>query len=169
MQLWSGYDADEVARAANAAGVDAPLRATAAEVRADPSLVARTWVTDYLQVFTVLALLLGLLVLAGLQRRDREQRRLLDATLADLGHPRRLASRAAGYELAVVSVLGAAAGGLSAYVVTMSLRDRLDPLPDLAPGLAVTGTPSCSSLPWSSCSLPSPSPSSPALWAAPGP
>ncbi len=139
-QLWSGYDADTVNRAAAAVGAQPQLKGTAAELRADPSLVARSWVTDYLQAFTVLALLLGLLVLVGLHHRDREQRRLQDATLADLGHPRGLASRAAGLELAVVSVLGAAAGGLAAYAVTLSLADRLDPLPDLRPALAVTGT-----------------------------
>jgi hypothetical protein len=139
-QLWSRYDADTVSRAAGAAGLEPRLLTTTAAVRATPSLVARSWVTDYLQAFTVLALLLGLLVLAGLHGRDREQRRLQDATLADLGHPRRLASRAAGLELATVSVLGALAGGLAAYAVTLSLADRLDPLPDLPPGLAVTGT-----------------------------
>ena len=55
-----------------------------------------------------LALVLGLLVLAGLQRRDREQRRLQDRTLADLGHSRRLASRAAG---AALSARGPAGRG----------------------------------------------------------
>lgn len=140
VQLWSGYDADTVRTAANDAGLDPRLVATTAEVRSDPSLVARGWVTDYLQAFTVLALLLGLLVLVGLHRRDREQRDLQDATLADLGHPKRLASRAAGYELGLVSVLGATAGGLAAYTVTWSLAGRLDPLPELRPALAVTGT-----------------------------
>jgi hypothetical protein len=139
-QLWSGYDPDTVRRAANAVDLEPRLVETASEVRADPSLVARSWVTDYLQAFTLLALLLGLLVLVGLHHRDREQRQLQDATLADFGHPRRLASRAAGYELGVVSVLGAVAGGLAAYAVTRSLAGRLDPVPDLRPALAVTGT-----------------------------
>ena len=96
--------------------------------------------TRYLQAFMVLALLLGLLVLAGLHRKDREQRRLQDRTLADLGHPRRLASRAAGAALSVVALLGAAAGGVAAYAVTASLADRLDPEPTSQPALAVTGT-----------------------------
>lgn len=139
-QLWSGYDADTVRTAANTLDLEPRLVETASEVQADPSLVARSWVTDYLQAFTVLALLLGLLVLVGLHRRDREQRALQDATLADLGHPERLASRAAGYELGLVSVLGALAGGVAAYAVTWSLAGRLDPLPDLRPALAVTGT-----------------------------
>ncbi len=139
-QLWSAYDADTVRRAANDAGLEPRLVETASEVRSDPSLVARSWVTDYLQAFTVLALLLGLLVLVGLHRRDREQRELQDVTLADLGHPQRLASRAAGYELGLVSTLGALAGGLAAYAVTRSLAGRLDPLPALRPALAVTGT-----------------------------
>jgi predicted lysophospholipase L1 biosynthesis ABC-type transport system permease subunit len=103
------------------------------------TLVARSWVTRYLQAFTGLALVLGLLVLAGLQRRDRDQRRLQDRTLADLGHSRRLVSRAAGAALAVVALLGAVAGGVAAYAVTSSLASRLDPAPDLQPTLAVTG------------------------------
>ena len=87
-ELWSAEDADTVARAARAADLTVSLDATADEVRADHStLVARSWVTSYLQAFMALALVLGLLVLAGLQRRDREQRRLQDRTLADLGHP----------------------------------------------------------------------------------
>jgi predicted lysophospholipase L1 biosynthesis ABC-type transport system permease subunit len=87
-----------------------------------------------------LALALGLLVLAGLQRRDREQRRLQDRTLADLGHPKQAVSRAAGVALSVVALLGAVAGGISAYAVTASLATRLDPEPTLRPPLAVTGT-----------------------------
>jgi predicted lysophospholipase L1 biosynthesis ABC-type transport system permease subunit len=83
---------------------------------------------------------LGLLVLAGLHRRDRDQRRLQDRTLADLGHPRRLVSRAAGAALALVALLGAVAGGVAAYAVTASLAGRLDPEPDLQPALVVTGT-----------------------------
>lgn len=138
-QVWSRYDADTVDSAAAEVGLEPRLLGVASTVRNQPSLVARGWVTDYLQAFTVLALLLGLLVLAGLHRRDREQRLLQDVTLADLGHPRGLASRAAGLELAVVSLFGAIAGGLSAYAVTRSLTDRLDPLPDLPPALVVTG------------------------------
>jgi hypothetical protein len=140
-ELWSARDADTVARTARAAGLTFTLEATADEVRADHSaLVARSWVTRYLQAFTGLALGIGLLVLAGLQRRDREQRRLQDRTLADLGHPRRLVSRAAGGALSVVALLGAAAGGIAAYAVTASLATRLDPAPTLPPGLVVTGT-----------------------------
>lgn len=140
-ELWSARDADTVTRAAQAAGLTVRLDTTADEVRASHStLVARSWVTRYLQAFTVLALVLGLLVLAGLQRRDREQRRLQDRTLADLGHSRRLVSRAAGAALAVVAVLGAVAGGAAAYAVTASLATRLDPEPDLKPALVVTGT-----------------------------
>jgi hypothetical protein len=140
-ELWSALDADTVARAARAAGLTATLETTAAEMRATHStLVARSWVTRYLQAFTVLALVLGLMVLAGLQRRDREQRRLQDRTLADLGHSRRLASRAAAAALAVVALLGAVVGGIAAYTVTSSLASRLDPEPDLQPALAVTGT-----------------------------
>jgi hypothetical protein len=139
-ELWSARDADTVTRAARAAGLAATLEATADEMRAThATLVARSWVTRYLQAFTVLALVLGLLVLAGLQRRDREQRRLQDRTLADLGHPRRLVSRAAGAALAVVALLGAVAGGLAAYAVTSSLATRLDPEPSLQPALVVTG------------------------------
>jgi hypothetical protein len=140
-ELWSAEDADTIARAARAAGVPVSLDATADEVRADHStLVARSWVTSYLQAFMALALVLGLLVLAGLQRRDREQRRLQDRTLADLGHPRRLVSRAAGAALSIVALLGAAAGGVAAYAVTASLATRLDPEPTLQPALVVTGT-----------------------------
>jgi hypothetical protein len=140
-QLWSARDADTVARAAQAAGLSVKLDTTAGELRAShATLVARSWVTRYLQAFTVLALLLGLLVLAGLQRRDREQRRLQDRTLADLGHPRRLVSRAAGAALSAVALLGALAGGVAAYAVTRSLAGRLDPEPDLQPALAVTGS-----------------------------
>ena len=109
-------------------------------MRADHStLVARAWTTRYLQAFMGLALALGLIVLAGLQRRDREQRRLQDRTLADLGHPRRSVSRAAGAALSVVALLGAAAGGVAAYAVTASLTTRLDPEPTLRPPLVVTG------------------------------
>jgi hypothetical protein len=97
-------------------------------------------VTSYLQAFMALALVMGLLVLGGLHRKDREQRRLQDRTLADLGHPWQLASRAAGAALSVVALLGAAAGGAAAYAVTASLAERLDPEPRLPPGLAVTGT-----------------------------
>jgi hypothetical protein len=140
VDLWSARDADTVIRAARDAGIAVKLEATADETRAEhASLVARTWVTRYLQAFTVLALLLGLLVLAGLQLRDREQRRLQDRTLADLGHPRRLVSRSAGAALSAVSLLGAAAGGIAAYAVTASLADRLDPEPRLLPHLEVTG------------------------------
>jgi hypothetical protein len=140
-ELWSAEDADTVARAARAAGLTVSLDATADEIRADHStLVARSWVTSYLQAFMALALVLGLLVLAGLQRRDREQRRLQDRTLADLGHPRRLVSRAAGAALSVVALLGAAAGGVAAYAVTASLATRIDPEPTLQPALVVTGT-----------------------------
>ena len=96
--------------------------------------------TQYLQAFMALALVLGLLVLAGLQRRDRELRRLQDRTLADLGHSRQLVSRAAGAALSLVALLGAAAGGAAAYAVTASLTTRLDPEPTLPPALAVTGT-----------------------------
>ena len=110
-------------------------------MRTDHStLVARSWVTRYLQAFMALALVLGLLVLAGLQRRDREQRRLQDRTLADLGHSRQLASRAAGAALSVVALLGAVAGGVAAYAVTASLATRLDPEPTIRPPLVVTGT-----------------------------
>jgi hypothetical protein len=140
-EVWSAEDADTVARAARTAGVPVSLDATADEVRAEHStLVARSWVTGYLQAFMALALVLGLLVLAGLQRRDREQRRLQDRTLADLGHSRRLVSRAAGAALSVVAVLGAVAGGVAAYAVTASLATRLDPEPALQPPLVVTGT-----------------------------
>ncbi len=140
-ELWSARDADTVARAARATGLDVKLQATADGVRAEhATLVARSWVTRYLQAFTVLALGLGLLVLAGLQRRDREQRRLLDRTLADLGHSRRLVSRAAGAALSVVALLGAVAGGAAAYAVTASLTARLDPEPSLSPPLEITGT-----------------------------
>ncbi len=140
-ELWSARDADTVTRAARAARLSVRLETTADEIRGSHStLVARTWVTRYLQAFTGLALLLGLLVLVGLQRRDREQRRLLDRTLADLGHSRRLVSRAAGAALSLVALLGAAAGGLAAYAVTASLATRLDPEPQLRPPLAVTGT-----------------------------
>jgi hypothetical protein len=140
-ELWSAHDADTVTRAAQDAGLAVRLETTADEMRATHStLVARSWVTRYLQAFTALALLLGLLVLAGLQQRDRDQRRLQDRTLADLGHARRLVSRAAGAALAVVAVLGALAGGVAAYAVTASLAGRLDPEPDLQPALAVTGT-----------------------------
>ncbi len=133
-EVWSAEDADTVARAARTAGLPVSLDATADEVRAEhATLVARSWVTGYLQAFMALALVLGLLVLAGLQRRDREQRRLQDRTLADLGHPRRLVSRAAGAALSVVAVLGAAAGGVAAYAVTASLATRLDPEPTLQP------------------------------------
>ena len=95
--------------------------------------------TQYLQAFMALALVLGLLVLAGLQRRDRELRRLQDRTLADLGHSRQLVSRAAGAALSLVALLGAAAGGAAAYAVTVSLATQLDPEPALQPALAVTG------------------------------
>ena len=140
-ELWSARDADTVARAARTAGLSVKLQTTADTFRADHgSLVARAWVTRYLQAFTVLALLLGLLVLAGLHRKDREQRRLQDRTLADLGHPRRLVSRASGTALSVVAVLGAVAGGVAAYAVTTSLASRLDPVPTLEPRLVVTGT-----------------------------
>ena len=74
-----------------------------------------------------LALVLGLLVLAGLQRRDRELRRLQDRTLADLGHSRRLVSRAAGAALSLVALLGAAAGGAAAYAVTGLARHPARP------------------------------------------
>jgi hypothetical protein len=141
VELWSARDADTVTRAARLAGVSVKLEATTDDIRADhTSLVARSWTTSYLEAFMGLALGLGLLVLAGLQRRDREQRRLQDRTLADLGHPRQLASRAAGAALSVVALLGAAAGGVVAYAVTASLAIRLDPEPRLAPPLAVTGT-----------------------------
>ncbi len=140
-EVWSAEDADTLARAARAAGLTVSLEATADGVRAEHStLVARSWVTSYLQAFMALALVLGLLVLAGLQRRDREQRRLQDRTLADLGHTRRLASRAAGAALSIVALLGAAAGGVAAYAVTASLATRLDPEPTLQPALVVTGT-----------------------------
>jgi hypothetical protein len=140
-ELWSAHDADTVTRAARDAGLAVRLETTADEMRASHStLVARSWVTRYLQAFTALALVLGLLVLAGLQQRDRDQRRLQDRTLADLGHPRRLVSRAAGAALAVVAVLGAIAGGVAAYAVTASLAGRLDPEPTIQPALAVTGT-----------------------------
>ncbi|WP_028652959.1 hypothetical protein [Nocardioides halotolerans] len=140
-ELWSARDADTVARAARAAGLTVSLQDTADEVRAEhATLVARSWVTQYLQAFMGLALALGLLVLAGLQRRDREQRRLQDRTLADLGHSRQVVSRAAGAALSLVALLGAAAGGASAYAVTASLATRLDPEPTLRPPLAVTGT-----------------------------
>ena len=139
-ELWSDRDADTVVRAARGADLPVKLQRTADEMRAEhSSLVARSWVTRYLQAFTVLALLLGLLVLAGLQRRDREQRRLLDRTLTDLGHPRRPVSRAAGAALALVALLGAVAGGLAAYAVTVSLASRLDPEPKIRPELVVTG------------------------------
>ncbi len=139
-EIWSAEDADTIARAARTAGLPVSLDATADEVRADHStLVARSWVTSYLQAFMALALVLGLLVLAGLQRRDREQRRLQDRTLADLGHSRRLVSRAAGAALSLVALLGAAAGGVAAYAVTASLATRLDPEPTLQPELVVTG------------------------------
>ena len=140
-ELWSARDADTVTRAAKSAGLAVQLDTTADEMTASHStLVARSWVTRYLQAFTVLALVLGMLVLAGLQRRDREQRRLQDRTLADLGHARRLVSRAAAAALAVVALLGAGAGGVAAYAVTASLASRLDPEPDLQPALVVTGT-----------------------------
>jgi hypothetical protein len=140
-ELWSARDADTVTRAARAAGLVLRLDSTADEVRAEhASLVARSWVTQYLQAFMGLALVLGLLVLAGLQRRDREQRRLQDRTLADLGHSRRVVSRAAGAALSVVALLGAVAGGAAAYAVTASLATRLDPEPTLRPELVVTGT-----------------------------
>ena len=67
----------------------------------------------------------------GCTGKDREQRRLQDRTLADLGHPWQLASRAAGAALSVVALLGAAAGGVAAYAVTASLAERLDPEPSL--------------------------------------
>ncbi len=140
-EVWSAHDADTVARAARAAGVPVSLEGTADEVLAEyPALVARSWVTGYLQAFMALALVLGLMVLAGLQRRDREQRRLQDRTLADLGHSQRLVSRAAGAALSLVALLGAAAGGIAAYAVTASLATRLDPEPTLQPELVVTGT-----------------------------
>ncbi|HEX5088089.1 MAG TPA: hypothetical protein VFV89_09785 [Nocardioides sp.] len=140
-ELWSARDADTVTRAAKDAGLTVKLESTADGMRAShATLVARSWVTGYLQAFTALALLLGLLVLAGLQRRDREQRRLQDRTLADLGHPRRLVSRAAAAALSVVALLGAVAGGVAAYAVTASLATRLDPEPSLQPALVVTGT-----------------------------
>ena len=140
-ELWSAHDPDTVTRAARAADVPLTLKATADRLKAThATLVARSWITRYLQSFTGLALLLGLLVMAGLQRRDREQRRLQDRTLADLGHARRVVSRAAGAALSVVALLGAAVGGLAAYAVTASLSDRLDPEPALRPGLVVTGT-----------------------------
>ena len=128
-------------RAARSAGLVVSLEGTSDEIRAEhASLVARSWVTQYLQAFMALALVLGLLVLAGLQRRDRELRRLQDRTLADLGHSRQLVSRAAGVALSLVALLGAAAGGAAAYAVTASLTTRLDPEPTLQPALAVTGT-----------------------------
>ncbi len=140
-ELWSARDADTVTRAAREAGLVSTLEGTSDEVRAEhASLVARSWVTQYLQAFMALALILGLLVLAGLQRRDRELRRLQDRTLADLGHSRQLVSRAAGASLSLVALLGAAAGGAAAYAVTASLATRLDPEPALRPALAVTGT-----------------------------
>jgi hypothetical protein len=140
-ELWSARDADTVARAARAADLSVTLEATSDEVLTDhATLVARSWVTRYLQAFMALALVLGLLVLAGLQRRDREQRRLQDRTLADLGHSRQLASRAAGAALSVVALLGAVAGGVAAYAVTASLATRLDPEPTIRPPLVVTGT-----------------------------
>ena len=140
-EVWSARDADTVTRAARTAGFTVSLDATADEIRADHStLVARSWVTSYLQAFMGLALVLGLLVLAGLQRRDRELRRLQDRSLADLGHSRRLVSRAAGAALSVVALLGAAAGGIAAYAVTASLTTQLDPEPTLKPALVVTGT-----------------------------
>jgi hypothetical protein len=140
-ELWSARDADTVARAAKKAHLVVQLQDTADEVRAEhATLIARSWVTQYLQAFMGLALALGLLVLAGLQRRDREQRRLQDRTLADLGHPRQAVSRAAGVALSVVALLGAVAGGISAYAVTASVATRLDPEPTLRPPLAVTGT-----------------------------
>ena len=130
-ELWSARDADTVTRAARSAGIVVSLDGTADEIRAEhASLVARSWVTQYLQAFMALALVLGLLVLAGLQRRDRELRRLQDRTLADLGHSRQLVSRAAGAALSLVALLGAAAGGAAAYAVTASLATRLDPEPD---------------------------------------
>ena len=105
-ELWSAHDADTVARAARAEGIPIQLEATADEVLAEhSSLVARAWVTRYLQAFMALALVMGLLVLGGLHRKDREQRRLQDRTLADLGHPWQLASRAAGAALSVVALL----------------------------------------------------------------
>ena len=140
-ELWSAHDADTVARAARDSGLPVRLEATADGMRAaHATLVARTWATRYLQAFTGLALLLGLLVLAGLQRRDREQRRLQDRTLADLGHSRRLVSRSAAAALALVAVLGAVAGGVAAYAVTVSLATRLDPEPSIRPALVVTGS-----------------------------
>ena len=141
VELWSARDADTVTRAARSAGLVVSLEGTSDEIRAEhASLVARSWVTQYLQAFMALALVLGLLVLAGLQRRDRELRRLQDRTLADLGHSRQLVSRAAGAALSLVALLGAAAGGAAAYAVTASLTTRLDPEPTLRPALAVTGT-----------------------------
>ncbi len=141
VELWSARDADTVTRAARSAGLVVSLEGTSDEIRAEhASLVARSWVTQYLQAFMALALVLGLLVLAGLQRRDRELRRLQDRTLADLGHSRQLVSRAAGAALSLVALLGAAAGGAAAYAVTASLTTRLDPEPTLQPALAVTGT-----------------------------
>ena len=140
-ELWSARDADTVTRAARTAGLVITLQDTADEVRAEhASLVARSWVTQYLQAFMALALVLGLLVLAGLQRRDRELRRLQDRTMADLGHSRQIVSRAAGVALSLVALLGAVAGGAAAYAVTASLATRLDPEPGLRPALAVTGT-----------------------------
>ena len=98
-------------RAARSAGLVVSLEGTSDEVRAEhASLVARSWVTQYLQAFMALALVLGLLVLAGLQRRDRELRRLQDRTLADLGHSRRLVSRAAGVALSLVAHAGRGRG-----------------------------------------------------------
>ena len=139
-ELWSARDADTVTRAARKAGTVVSLDGTADQIRAEhASLVARSWVTQYLQAFMALALALGLLVLAGLQRRDRELRRLQDRTLADLGHSRQLVSRAAGAALSLVALLGAAAGGAAAYAVTVSLATKLDPEPALRPALAVTG------------------------------
>jgi hypothetical protein len=140
-ELWSARDADTVTRSAREAGLVVTLESTSDEVRAEhASLVARSWVTQYLQAFMALALILGLLVLAGLQRRDRELRRLQDRTMADLGHSRQIVSRAAGAALSLVALLGAAAGGAAAYAVTASLTTRLDPEPSLRPALAVTGT-----------------------------
>jgi hypothetical protein len=138
-ELWAAAPGDTVAAAAASADVFLEQLSTAAEVRATPALQARDWVTDYLRLSTVLVMALGLVVLSGLHRQDADRRRVEARTLADLGHPAGLVGRAAALQLALVALAGAVVGTAASYAATRALAGRLDPLPDLAPRLAVSG------------------------------
>ncbi len=113
---------------------DAPVL-TRAEVAARPEFVTRRWAFDYLRRVAVAGLAMSFAVFAFSQVQARRDRAVARALTRRMGLRRGTEPIAAGAEIAALAGaavgLGAAAGlGLGALVV-----GRLDPLPNLPPGV----------------------------------